>query len=393
MSRSSIALSNLRAVVIVIVLAFHSALAYLAYAPDTPYPFSEPPYLWQVNAIIDSRRWFGFDLFCAWQDVSLMSLMFFLSGLFVPGSLNRKGSAAYVWDRVWRIGVPFAIVVALLMPITYYPTYRTTAADPSLATYWQQWLALPFWPCGPQWFLWQLFALNLLAAAAHRVAPGFTGALARVVEMTRERPLVFFAGLAAISATAYIPLALIFTPWDWWYSGPFSLQTSRILHYLVYFFAGYALGAYGLDRGLLACDGSLARRWHIWAIASLVGWCLWAWPTSLTLEGDESLSVQIAAGVGYCIACATGCLALLAACLRFAQTRTKVLDSLSVNAYGMYLVHYVFVVWMQYALLGIALFAVAKMAIVFGVTLLMSWLISSAFSGVSFGARLAGAKR
>ena len=42
--------------------------------------------------IVDTHRWFGFDLFCAWQDVSLMSLMFFLSGLFVPSSLTRKGS-------------------------------------------------------------------------------------------------------------------------------------------------------------------------------------------------------------------------------------------------------------------------------------------------------------
>ena len=32
-------------------------------------------------------------------------------------------------------------------------------------------MALPFWPCGPQWFLWQLLALNVLAAGLHRFAP------------------------------------------------------------------------------------------------------------------------------------------------------------------------------------------------------------------------------
>ena len=92
MSRSSIALSNLRAVVIVIVLAFHSVLAYLASLPASAYRFDDAPYRWQAIPIVDSQRWFGFDLFCAWQDVSLMSLMFFLSGLFVPSSLARKGS-------------------------------------------------------------------------------------------------------------------------------------------------------------------------------------------------------------------------------------------------------------------------------------------------------------
>jgi surface polysaccharide O-acyltransferase-like enzyme len=55
-----------------------------------------------------------------------------------------------------------------------------------------------------------------------------------------------------------------------------------------------------------------------------------------------------------------------------------VLDSLSRNAYGMYLVHYVFVVWMQYAMLNAPLFAVAKAVIVFGVTLVLSWTMSAA---------------
>ena len=67
--------------------------------------------------------------------------------------------------------------------------------------------------------------------------------------------------LVAVSALAYVPLALIYSPWDWTSYGPFSFQISRPLHYLVYFFAGCAVGAYGLDRGLLASDGALARHW------------------------------------------------------------------------------------------------------------------------------------
>ncbi len=89
MSRSSIALSNLRAVVIVIVLAFHSVLAYLASLRRTrtasmmPLTFAGHPHRRQPSV-------FAFDLFCAWQDVSLMSLMFFLSGLFVPSSRGAR---------------------------------------------------------------------------------------------------------------------------------------------------------------------------------------------------------------------------------------------------------------------------------------------------------------
>jgi len=104
MNRSSIALCNLRAFVIIIVLAFHSVLPYLASLPAAAYPFDVAPYQWLAFPIVDKERWFGFDLFCAWQDLGLMTLMFFLSGLFVPSSLARKGNWKFLSDRLLRIG-------------------------------------------------------------------------------------------------------------------------------------------------------------------------------------------------------------------------------------------------------------------------------------------------
>src|SRR5215207_3861048 len=394
MSRSSIALSNLRAVVIVIVLAFHSVLAYLASLPASPHRFDDAPYLWQAIPIVDSHRWFAFDLFCAWQDVSLMSLMFFLSGLFVPSSLGRKGSITFLSDRFFRIGLPLVLVVVFLMPVTYYPTYLVTAADPTEGAYWQHLTALPFWPCGPQWFLWQLLAFNVLAAGLYRFVPQWSERLARVVATARAHPVRFFGALVALSALAYVPLALIYSPWTWTSYGPFSFQLSRTLHYPVYFFAGCAIGAYGLDRGLLASDGALARRWMVWLAASVVGFVLWALPTSLMVDGREApLIVQAAAAFGFVLACASGCFVLLALCLRFAVERTRILDSLSVNAYSMYLLHYVSIVWLQYLLLPIALFAAGKAAIVFSGTLALSWAAAVAFGNVAWDHHLAQAKR
>ena len=59
----------------------------------------------------------------------------------------------------------------------------------------------------------------------------------------------------------------------------------------------------------------------------------------------------------------------------------------------MYLVHYVFVVWLQYALLNVALFAVVKAAIVFAVTLTLSWGTIVAMRRVPLGSRLIGVRR
>ena len=394
MSRSSIALSNLRAVVIVIVLAFHSVLAYLASLPAEPYDFTSAPYRWQATPIVDSHRWFGFDLFCAWQDISLMALMFFLSGLFVPGSLARKGSWTFLSGRLLRIGIPLVLVVTLLMPVAYYPAYAASATDPSIGGYWQHWMALPFWPCGPQWFLWQLLALDLLAAGLHRFAPGWTARLHRFGAVAEQHPLRFFAGLVAVSAIAYIPLELIYNPWDWKNIGPFSFQYCRPLLYSVFFFAGFAVGSHGLDRGLLACDGPLARAWGRWLAASIAAFVVWALPTSQMMDGETApVAVQFASGLGFVLACASGSLVLLAICLRFAWERSRVLNSLSANAYGMYLLHYVFVVWLQYMLLPSALVAGGKAAIVFGGTLMLSWAAAAAFSSISPVGALALAKR
>jgi hypothetical protein len=94
--RASWALDNLRAFVILLVLSFHSVLAYLNFLPASPFPFDELPYLWRAFPVVDHARFIGFDLFCAWQDVFLMSLFFFLSGLFVwprtllHGSIVRR---------------------------------------------------------------------------------------------------------------------------------------------------------------------------------------------------------------------------------------------------------------------------------------------------------------
>jgi glucans biosynthesis protein C len=377
-SNVNVPFSNLRAVVILIVVAFHSALPYLASQPPRPFAFDVEPYRWIAFPIIDHERWFGFDLFCAWQDIALMPLMFFLAGLFAPASLGRKGALDYLANRCWRIGLPFLLAVAILSPIAYYASYRLTAADPSPLAFWQHWRALPMWPSGPQWFLWQVFAMSALASALYHFAPRSGQALSRWVGRLNDRPLVFVASVTALSALAYIPLALAFTPWEWANIGPISFQYCRPLHYLVYFFAGYATGSYGCDRSVLRADGPIARHWLAWLAAAVVCMCAWGGLTSLTLPdwyASPPLD-RLASAAAFSFACAAGVMAYVAIALRLLRARDRLLDSLSKNAYGIYLVHYVFVLWLGYAFVGVPLNAPAKMIIVFSTALVLSWLTS-----------------
>jgi hypothetical protein len=359
------------------------------------FPFDDSPYQWRACPIVDSHRWFGFDIFCAWQDVYLMALMFFLSALFARPSLVRKGSRKFLGDRFARLGVPFVFALISVMPLALYPVYRVTAVDPGVAAYGQHFLALPFWPNGPMWFLWQLLALSILAAAVHRFAPNLVERLARLSSFAGARPGRYFIGLAAASAVAYVPLALIFTPWTWSEHGPFAFQFSRPLLYCVFYFAGLGVGAHGLEHGLLAPEGRLTQRWTIWLAGALASFLLWMGLTALTMNYTPTapLVLQVAVDISFAVACVCGCFFVVAGCLRFGSARSRILDSLAESAFGMYLFHYLFVVWLQYALLGVALYAIAKALIVFGGTLLLAWATTAAMRFVPFGSVLIGVER
>jgi hypothetical protein len=386
-SRSSLALANLRAVVILIVLAFHSVLAYVRFVPVRSGSFDAPPYGWRAFPIVDGERWFGFDLFCAWQDVYLMSLLFLLSGLFVWPSLQRKRQWGFARDRVRRLGVPFVFGVLVLVPIAVYPPYLVRGGAPDLASYWHAYTSLPFLPNGQLWFLWHLLALNFVAAAIYWIAPDALKALGRFSAAVGRRPSVYFAVFVAASAVAYVPVALAFTPWQWSDFGPLSVQWCRPLLYGVNFFAGIGIGAAGLDVGLLAVDGPLGRRWKLWLGVALASWFLWMGVTSFTLEGQAPLFIEIASDLLFVLACAGGAFFVIAASLRFGTKRLPIFESLAVNAYSLYLVHYVFVVWLQYALLGVAVFAIIKGAIVFCATAVLSWLTIIGYERFRVGIR------
>jgi len=382
MSRSSICLSNLRAVLILIVVAFHSCLPYLASAPAKLAPFDQAPYDWLAFPVVDERRWLGFDIFCAWDDLSLMPLLFALSGFFAARSLARKGAPKYLSDRVWRIAVPFVLAVAFLNPLAIYPAYAVRAAHPSLSGFFQAWIALPFWPNGPAWFLWLLFVFNALAALLYLAAPQVCDRLAQLSGWVRGHPGLALGSLVGASALAYAPLAMTLSPWRWSWSGLFSLQICRPVLYAVFFFAALAIGGGGLDSNLLHRDGPLARRWALWLAVAVVTFLLWAGVTSLTLPDwyAAPFVARLAASIAFAIACPVGVLLFLAISLRFGARHNFFLDGVAANAYGIYLAHYLFVVWLPFLLLRQSLPVATKAGIVFGGALALSWASSIAWA-------------
>ena len=205
----NLALGYLRGFLVVLVLAHHSVLAYIGAAPQAK-SLLIPPFYWRAFMVVDHQHWAGFGLFTGFNDDFFMSLMFFLSGLFVWSSLQRKGNANFVRDRLRRLGIPFLFAAAIIAPIAYYPSYLLTTGAHSVPGYIHDWLSFGDWPTGPAWFIWLLLAFDLFAAALFALMPNFGDAIGRLASNARQHPVRFFLLLVTASAAAFIPMLAIF---------------------------------------------------------------------------------------------------------------------------------------------------------------------------------------
>ena len=370
----NLALGYLRGFLVVLVLAHHSVLAYIGGPPQARSLLAQPPY-WRAFMVVDHQHWAGFGLFVGFNDDFFMSLMFFLSGLFVWSSLKRKGNASFVVERIRRLGIPFLFAAAIVAPIAYYPSYLLTTGAHSVAGYVHDWLAFGDWPTGPAWFIWLLLAFDLCVGALYALMPNFGDAIGRLASSARLHPMRFFLLLIAASAAVFIPMLAIFEL-GWTSIGPFQFQTARLFHYAVYFFAGIGVGAYGIDRGLLASDGILARHWLRWTIGMLVVFAASVVFALTALTKGATMSPIVLKTVGgaiFALTCGASSFGFLALFVRFATRRRWIWDSLSDNEYGMYLIHYMFVSWLQLAILSSPMPAIAKGLLVFAGVLMLSW--------------------
>jgi|SRR5579884_3274999 len=367
----------LRGFVVALVVLHHVVLAYHPYAPPPPASLIPQPHWWQAFPVVDPRRWGGATIIAGFNDIFFMSLLFFLSGLFVWPGLERKGAARFLRDRLLRLGLPFAVAAAVIAPLAYYPTYLQIANHDGVAGFWRQWVALDSWPAGPAWFIWVLFVFDALAVQLFRFAPRWGGALACF------RPAALFLLLVSVSAAVYMPMATIFNPGQWSAWGPFTFQTSRILHYFAYFLIGAGFGVAGVEREMMA------RRWWLWALRALLAFAIASIVAVAYLTAHpQSRAWAAATNLGFVLSCAASAMAFLALFERFVRGPSRWFDSLSVNSYGIYLVHYAVVSWILFALAPLAWPAALKAGVAFTASLGVSWAVVAALRRLPGVARI-----
>jgi surface polysaccharide O-acyltransferase-like enzyme len=375
------ALDRARTFIIMLVLLHHSVLNYTYFGHG------------------DAQRWLGFDLVVLFNDSFFMAFMFFISGLFVRDSLIRKGPAIFLRDRAWRLGVPYLVSVVVLMPIAYYPTFLRYhlpgTTDFSFTHYWWRTVTVGPWPSGPAWFLWVLLAFDAIAAAFWSVAPHLIAAFGQLIFAARNRPMTTFALFLILSIATYLPMHLAFGDTSWLELGhfPLPIQTSRILLYAAYFFVGFGVGAVSLKAGILAENGELAKRWLVWlafAAAFYAAILVLVYAHHNWVAEFDSPPLVWKAAYGLAFACYSAAMAFTLSAIfeRFAGSRFYLLDAMQPSAYGIYLVHYIFIIWLQYIMYDYSFPAFVKFAIVFAGTLSLSWAVTVTLRRIPVVARM-----
>jgi surface polysaccharide O-acyltransferase-like enzyme len=332
----------------------------------------------------DPKSWIGFDCVVLATDSFFMAMFFFLSGLFVWPGIARKGPLNYLWDRLLRLGLPFAICAFTVIPLAYYAISLRQHPEVGFSEFWWTTITKGPWPSGPIWFLWVLFGFDLAACLLYRLSPNMLDPINRLSRHGRRRPAVFFAVMLAVTAAFYIPGLIYYGPSSWFAFGPFSVQHGRVMLYATYFFFGAGIGVAQMDRGLLAADGRMAKVSWDWMVLAIVPYCL-LWVLIFIkreiLGNPSPLPDWYEALYAVCFTVFSVAIMflILAFFQRFKQSGSaKLLDPMQADAYGMFLVHYPIVLWLQYWMFDFDIPAIAKALVAFLLTVVLSWAATAA---------------
>ncbi len=353
------AFDHLRVFVIALVVLQHVALGYMAGGEAV----SGGSYTNGSAPVVDMAQWSGFNVIVTWTNGFFMPLMFLLSGLFVRPSLARKGLRQYLIDRAVRLALPLLVGVATIVPLSYYAAYLLSGGGDSLVSFWKHMVTVGPWPSGPLWFVGALLVFD--AALAMVLAQDRVWHFARRFGQGLDRiPAGAWLMLFIVaSAVAYLPFQLAFGKSHWLTAGPFGIQSSRIGLYFFAFAAGAFIGPERLAR-------AFERQWVRWPVLAVL-----ATAAFFALDGREVPAWVDA--VTLVLFSTITAFALLALAVRFARELETVGQSLSANAYGIYLVHWPIVLWLQLLLLWTPLAPVAKGALAMTLGFTLSWAASS----------------
>jgi glucans biosynthesis protein C len=298
----------------------------------------------------------GLSFFNIYCQSFFMGLFFFLSGLFTPRSIERKGPARFVLDRLVRLGIPLVVFFFVINPLAEYAGYR--AAHPGgigLLPYLRVGIfRLADTGTGPLWFVQALLGFSILAAIAAAAVPAI-GRCRRRIEAPEgaaaaPRSLRTIIGLLGTGLLVGVA-SFVVRQWFPLMTSVSNLQLGFFPQYVVWFVIGIAAGRRGTLERLTAMS---PRPWYwlslpgalLLPVLMVAGGALEngldAFTTGLTWQALAfALWEQVAAVVFS--------MAILSFARRHLGSPGPLVRAASRNAFVTYVFHAPAIVWIAYA--------------------------------------------
>ena len=350
-------IDNLRVFCIIIVVLIHSAVTYSCIGS---WYYTEPLPLGVFEKLF-------FFLFQSHGQAFSMSLFFFVSGYFIPASLERKGVKTFILDRLKRLGIPVLIYIFIIQPICVKLVYpELNIAEFTMKGFHN----LDFLGrTGPLWFALALLIFSILYAVLHKHLPSVKGNFG--LSNTKVIATIGLITLLAFGIRLIAPIGTSF----------YNLQFCFFAAYLVFFYLGTQAQRINITGKITLQQG---KKWLY--IAFGIGIPLWlvAGYAGKISEGKMLIVGGFnAAAFLYALWESLFCVAFIIALLGIASAKwnhqNKTMKFLSENTFGVYVFHAPVLISLSILTRDIhpgilpKFFIIGFLAIV--ISLLVSWLI------------------
>jgi hypothetical protein len=153
-------MDNLKTILIAGIIAAHAVMGYVDFGSWTYQDVRETTLSPVAEAIF-------VVVVASLGGLFLMALFFLISGLLTQDSLSRKGPSRFVSERLWRLGLPFAIYTLVVWPLLEYALHEPLLHERS---YWRSFTDTdPVLDNGPMWFVGVLLLYSLGLVAWRRM--------------------------------------------------------------------------------------------------------------------------------------------------------------------------------------------------------------------------------
>ena len=312
-------LDNLRSFIILLVVIYHAAIAYMVRGPQWYY-------------VIDTQNSFFFNIFVIFSDVFVMPAMFLIAGFFAIRSLARNGQSAFWQDKIVRIVIPYFAGIIFLAPAVNYIYFLSRFDTPP--AYFDYWINTFFGLARQHAHLWFLGVLTLFFLVLSLVYH-FYKSLGSVEDKPTLPSIKLIIGFGLITSISYFCVKQFLDDYTWiMVKHVIMFQPTRCVLYGFYF----VLGIYAHRKQWFTAYGYMPRI-SFWGPSAIVLGGIYTQFRIMFWVKRELLIVMVGNDLLYSFFCLTAVFALVALFYRWMNYTSNMLSKLAGNSYAIYFIH------------------------------------------------------